>query len=200
MTLALTVDPGSATAANRLTVAAGGLMVAVLLLAAWEQWQEGASWRQCLLSLSAAFACAGWCCMLVWRELGSDRSGRHGGRSRRNRGRPRWLLQIAPDGRLRLADPATDVAVDAAVMMAWSLGNLIYLRVGPISKVVADQTAADAGQSAASACAGHADDSRWLLAKRDLSPADWHGLRRWLVWYRRSGQGGAGRPDAVRAF
>ena len=181
MSLAVTVDPGSPVAVDRPTLVVGSLMAGALVLSAWEQWQDGFAWQHWGMSLLAAFACAAWCLAL----LRSSRGGR------------RWSLVVAPDGRVRLEDPATGESVDAAVVALWSLGRLIYVRVGPICKVARARSGADAGQSDRAAVAAavpvlRAADCRFLLARQALGDAAWHGLRRWLVWYRRSAHGESG--------
>ena len=99
MSLAVTVDPGSPGAVDRPTLVLGSLMAGALVLSAWEQWQEGFAWQYWGMSLLAAVACAAWCLALLRR-------------SRRGR---RWSLVVAPDGGVRLEDPATGESVDAAV-------------------------------------------------------------------------------------
>lgn len=182
MSLAVKVDAGGTAGAQRITLAVGGLMTAALVMAAWEPWQEGLAARHWLLPLIAAVACAAACLVQV----------------RRRRRRP-VSLRIGPDGRLKLLVAGSAEAVDVEVVMTWGLGRLIYLRVRPMIKVDSDAPAKDGRESDAAtgmdpcssgACAFCAGDCRFLLVRRYFSETDWHGLRRWLVWYRRSGHGG----------
>jgi hypothetical protein len=108
------------------------------------------------LGAAVAVACAAWCI----------------GRCRRSavRGQVRRLLrlQIKVDGSIGLAAREGDGAVATAVVSAWQLGGLVCLRLRPAS--------ADFGSG----------DCLLLLERRSFDPTSWHGLRRWLVWYRRS--------------
>ncbi len=185
--LAVTIASRNASGADRATLVVGGLMTGVLLSAAFEQWQSGASLQSDLTALGAALVCAGWCLKLLWHRrfrgtLGSNRQDHQDHQDRHSRDRRRWSLSIASDGTTRLLDPLTAELIVADVVLAWALGNWIFLRVTAVSKVVCTQSGRDAGQSA---------DCGWLLSRRDVSETDWHGLRRWLVWYRRSGGLGA---------
>ena len=178
MSLAVTVAGCSRVAADRATVAVASLMTGALWLAAWEQWQEGFAARHWLLPLVAGLACAVWC----------------GASLRRSRGSRGWSLEVAPDGRILVRDPIAGESVEAAVTMAWCLGRLIYLQARPMIKVAFAAPAADGRQSDPGAAAvgfprPPAADCRFLLARRYPGDPDWHGLRRWLVWYRRSNRG-----------
>ncbi len=74
-------------------------------------------------------------------------------------------LIVAPDGAARLGSGPGRVPVAAEVVGAWRLGRILYLRLRP---------------------AGAQHDCRLLFLQGDVPPAQWHGLRRWQVWLRRS--------------
>jgi hypothetical protein len=178
------VEAGNLSGAGRVTAAVGILMTIALSMAAIEAWLEGLPMRQALLALGAACACAAWCLRLVRRSRRADAR----------------CLRIAPDGKARLVDRVSGESVDAEVMVAWGLGRLIYLCFRPVikvdSKVDSDTLGEDRRESvlAAGAKGGTpvaspfgTGDYRLLLVRGCFSESQWHGLRRWLVWYRRSG-------------
>jgi hypothetical protein len=74
-------------------------------------------------------------------------------------------LIVAPDGAARLVDGSGTTPVAAEVVGAWRLGRVLCLRLRP---------------------AGAQRDCRLLFLQGDVAPAQWHGLRRWQVWLRRS--------------
>jgi hypothetical protein len=167
MSLAVVIDVGRNNIRRSVTAAIGLLMTASLLLAAAEQsWSEGAvgsGW----LPLACACACAAWCAFL-WRRAG---------------GRSPLHLQVTADGGLRLVCPESGESREAAVLRAWSLGRLIFLRVAAPSKVDPAAVPANDGQSASVMVTGiHC----FVLARGSFDANRWHALRRWLVWYRRA--------------
>jgi hypothetical protein len=164
MSLALRVDVARHDITTRFTAAVGLLMAGLLALAAREQSFAAAGGGRGWLTLGCAVACAAWCLILCRRGIG----------------RRRLLLRVTADGILRLLERDSGETTDAAVVSAWRLGGLICLRLRP-----------DDPQRPAAFGSG---DCLLLLARRSLSQSQWHGLRRWLVWYRRSR-----RPEAVSA-
>ena len=167
MSLAMIVDTRALGTPNQLGTVVGALMTGGLGMAAWEQWHDGLAAGHWLLPLGAALACAAW-------GLLESR------RARRNRS---LCLRIAADGGLRLAQPPEEASVEAVVVAAWMLGSLVYLRVRATTKVDPAAPTADGRQS--EPVFGRRD-CRLLMTRREFSESDWHGLRRWLVWHRRS--------------
>ena len=170
MSLAMIIDAGAKDGSVRLVRTVGALMAGALGMAAWDQWQDGLAARHWLLPLGAALACIAWCLILSCQAR-SNRS---------------LSLRIAPDGGLRLmhsAAGAEAVEAEVGVVMAWGLGRLVYLHLRANIKVDPASPATN-GQQSASVVGS--EDCRLLLARRSFSESDWHGLRRWLVWYRRS--------------
>lgn len=196
MSLAVKVAAQDSAGAVGETVAIAGLMTGTLVMAATEVWQEGLDVRHWLLPLACALACTAWCLMLVAR----------------GRRRPAWVIRIAPDGALALQAPEGGQTVAATVTAAIGLGHLIYLRVKPMVKVDFAPPPEDDRQSVGQEgiapgsvdgsprrglqpCGRFPRDCHFLLARRSFSVDVWHGLRRWLVWYRR-----CGHPESVNAF
>ncbi|HZH05893.1 MAG TPA: hypothetical protein VEY69_04390 [Lautropia sp.] len=166
MSLAFLVDLGGSGGESRITAASGVLMSAALLLAALEQYREapGSRWW---LAFACALCCAGWC-YLSCRQS--------------NRRRP-MRLQATGDGMLRLSCLDSGESVDAAFVRGWSLGQVVWLHLRPLTKVDPAAPTLNRGQSASSFWGG---DCRFLLTRRSSDEADWHALRRWLVWRARS--------------
>lgn len=108
------------------------------------------------LAAGLAFACASWCIALCRRFAARRRLQRH------------LRLEVKADGSIGLASREGEETVAAAVVSAWQLGGLVCLRLRP-----------------ATAAFG-SGDCLFLLVRRSFDQARWHGLRRWLVWYRRS--------------
>jgi hypothetical protein len=172
MSLAVVVDVGRQDASRRVAALVGLLMTAVLLLAASEQSDDGGrGW----LALVCALFCAAWSAT-AW-------------------GRPKMCptlrLQVTAEGRLRLLGPEIGTATDALLLHGWSVGPVIVLRVAAQRKVDPAALAANDGQSAS--VLGSVD-CRLVLVRGSCDVNRWHALRRWLVWYRRSG-----RHEAVAA-
>ena len=76
------------------------------------------------------------------------------------------LLRIGADGAVGLVAREGGEPVAAAVVLAWQLGGLVCLRLRP--------------------AAIGSGDCLILLLRGSYDEARWHGLRRWLVWHRRS--------------
>jgi hypothetical protein len=179
MSLALSVDIHEADA-GRIAAAAGALMATTLVLAAWEQGglAAGAGW----LPLGCAAASAVWCLGLY----------------RRSRRKQSLCLQVSAEGLLRLVSPGSGEAVAVGVVAAWGIGHFMGLRLRPA--VAAEQAAANGRQPAGRpSAAGFGSADCWLvLARWSFSEARWHGLRRWLVWYRRSRHGESCLVNSLR--
>ena len=169
MSLALVVDAGRCDATRRFTAAIGSLLVAALLLSVLEQSPSGAASAQWWLSVACALACAAWCFFQCQRSAC----------------RPLHQLRLSDDGRLCLVAGDSGESQDAVLAGAWSLGPLISLRVCTTAKV--DPTGTDANDPQ-SASGFKSCDCSFLLARSSFDEASWHGLRRWLVWHRRSRQ------------
>ena len=84
---------------------------------------------------------------------------------RRSAARRQVRLQIEADGTLRLATCEGAEKTVVAAVTAWHVGGVICLRLRP-------------GLGSG--------DCLFLLTRGAFDEASWHGLRRWLVWYRRS--------------
>ena len=166
MSLALLVDLGGKGGESRITAATGGLMSIVLLLAALEQFREapGGRWW---LAFACALCCAGWCCLSC----------------RQSNRQPPMRLQATEDGLLRLSCRDTGESVDAVLVRGWTLGQVIWLHLRPLTKVDPAAPPINRGQSASTFGGG---DCRFLLARRSTDEAGWQALRRWLVWRARS--------------
>jgi hypothetical protein len=164
MSLALIADVG-AKEGNRVVALVGSSMAGALLLAAIEGFLDGAAgsgW----LPLGCSLACAGLCLRACLRR------------------RPAVRLQVMPDGMLRLHSATRDGEVrDAVFVRGWSLGRTIFLQLRPVSGV---DPAALGGNRPQSVSAFGSGDCRLLLESRSFDGAQWHALRRWLVWHRRS--------------
>jgi hypothetical protein len=108
------------------------------------------------LGAAVAVACAAWCIGRCRRSVVRRQVGRQ------------LRLQIKPDGSIGLAASEGEGAVAAAVVSVWQLGGLVCLRLRPTTVVFGS------------------GDCLFLLVRGSFDHASWHGLRRWLVWYRRS--------------
>ena len=169
MSLALNVEAGARRGAGRMGSALAAAMCATLSMSAWTGWLEaqaiGADPRRWWLPLASVIACLA--CYLSWR--GRTGAGPRPGR-RRLPGSPRETgaalrLVVAPDGAAGIATAPGAVPVPAEVVGAWRLGDVLFVRLRP---------------------AGARRDCRLLLTRADVAPEQWHGLRRWQVWLRRS--------------
>jgi hypothetical protein len=166
MTLALLVDVDKGRGGeSRLTAAVGAVMTAVLLLAAAERFREGPA-AQAWLPLACALVCAFWG-FHAWR-----RSAR----------RPAVRLQVLQEGGWRLSSLDGGECREAVLVKGWSLGRLIALHLRPTNPV--EPAPARAGPELRFR-SGSAD-CRFLLSRRSFDEAQWHALRRYLVWQRRS--------------
>jgi hypothetical protein len=152
MSLALGVDVASSDG-TRVTAAVGLLMSGALVLAASEQFTNGEVGGRGWLSLACALACAA-CCGFLCRRVAARRPLR---------------LQVAADGSVALTAPEGGESIAAALVTAWQLGGLAFLRLRP-----------------AEASSFGSGDCLLLLSRKSVDEARWHALRRWLVWHRRS--------------
>jgi hypothetical protein len=167
MTLALLVDVDKGRGGeNRLTALVGAVMTMVLLLAAAERIQEGPA-AQSWLPLACALACALWA-FHAWR---------------RSALRPAVRLQVLQGGGWRLSALDSGESREAILVRGWSLGGLIALhlrRTDPIEPAAAAQARPKWRLR------GGSTDCRFLLSRRSFDETQWHALRRYLVWQRRS--------------
>ena len=156
MSLALGVDITINDGTARLTAAVGLLVSGALALAAIEQFRAEAAGGGGGLFFVLPVACAVWCSLLCRRSMSSRE----------------LLLRIGADGALGLVPRRGGEPVAAAAVLAWQLCGLVCLRLRPAAG--ADSRAIGSG------------DCLILLLRGSFDEARWHGLRRWLVWYRRS--------------
>lgn len=187
MSLAVTVSGGIDTGASRITLLAGAATAGSLGMSAAEQWREGLTMRHWSLPLIAGLVCAFWSLLVAWRD----------------RRLPVRTLAIDGDGGLRLIDPHGGAPIEAFAIVAWRLGAVFFLHARATKKVACALPAADGPQSESEAGAADVQaprglDYRLLLVRRRVPDADWHGLCRWLVWYRRSGRGKPPQSSDVR--
>jgi hypothetical protein len=164
MSLSLGVDVTHADGA-RLTAAVGLLLSGSLMLAAIEQFAAEAV-TQGWLCLACALACGLWC----------------GIACRRLARKPALRLQIRPDGSIAVAAGGQGGLLPATVAGAWRLGGLMCLRL----RRARDPVPPSEKDIFAWRGTVGSDDCLLLLTTESLDGASWHGLRRWLVWHRRS--------------
>jgi hypothetical protein len=167
MSLALAVDAARCDATRRVAAVIGALLFAALLLAALEQFLSGPQGARWWLPLACALVCGAWCLM----------------QCRRSACRPRYRLRVSNDGKLCLLAADSGESHDAVLAGAWCLSSLIWLRVSASAKVDPDRSDANDPQSASCFKSG---DYGFMLARASFDEATWHGLRRWLLWHRRS--------------